>query len=110
MTTGVRGNAKAPQGRRLRLSRITPKAGSGSTALGLLAARRRRGSSRTVWIPGVLLFSALVASAVSMALTPRPTPKPLVVLFLVRVLFPTAGLYRPRLSLSVLDDAPDILG
>jgi exopolysaccharide biosynthesis polyprenyl glycosylphosphotransferase len=34
----------------------------------------------------------------------------LVVLVLVLVLFHAGGLYRPRLSLSVLDDIPDILG
>jgi exopolysaccharide biosynthesis polyprenyl glycosylphosphotransferase len=110
MTTGVSGNAKPIEGRKLRLSRITPKIGSGSTAAGLLAARRKRGSSRKVWIPAVLLYADLVAFTVSMALTSRPTPKTLVVLILVLVLFQTGGLYRPRLSLSVLDDAPDILG
>src|SRR3954452_1876406 len=110
MTTGVSGNAKPIEGRKLRLSRITPKIGSGSTAAGLLDARRKRGSSRKVWIPAVLLYADLVAFTVSMALTSRPTPKTLVVLILVLVLFQTGGLYRPRLSLSVLDDVPDILG
>ena len=46
----------------------------------------------------------------AVALTSRPTLKTLAVLVLILVLFQTAGLYRPRLSLSLLDDAPAIVG
>jgi exopolysaccharide biosynthesis polyprenyl glycosylphosphotransferase len=61
-------------------------------------------------IRAVLVCADLVAFALAMAVSSRPSWKTFVVLVLILVLFNTAGLYRPRLSLSVLDDIPDILG
>src|SRR5215213_9165219 len=74
----------------------------------LVAAGRRR--SRRLWIPAVLLSADAAAFAVAMVLTSSPSWKLLAVLTLILALFQTAALYRPRLSLSVLDDAPAIVG
>ena len=71
---------------------------------------RRRGRKRRFLIRTVLVCADLVAFALATALTSRPSWKILVVLVLILCLFHTAGLYRPRLNLSVLDDLPDILG
>lgn len=72
--------------------------------------RRKRAAARRLWIPGLLLVADLTAFGVAMLLTSRPSLKTLAVLVVVLVLFQIAGLYRPRLSLSVLDDAPAIAG
>ncbi len=85
------------------------RSASGASSTGLLA-RRKRSASRKRWIPAVLLLTDLLAFAAAMGITSRPTWKILAVLVLVLALFQNAGLYRPRLNLSVLDDAPAILG
>src|SRR5215207_8351738 len=69
-----------------------------------------RGTSRNLWIPGILLTTDLLAFAAAVALLSSPSPKTLGLLVILLTLFHTAGLYRPRLSLSVLDDGPAILG
>ncbi len=84
--------------------------GSGATATSRLLGRRPRSARRNRWIPGILLGVDLAAFGLAMALSSRPSVKTLVVLFLIMALFQNAGLYRPRLNLSVLDDAPIILG
>jgi exopolysaccharide biosynthesis polyprenyl glycosylphosphotransferase len=71
---------------------------------------RRRSRVRKPWIPAILLGTDLATFAVAMALTSRPSPKTLAVLILLLALFHSAGLYRPRFSMSVLDDAPSIVG
>jgi exopolysaccharide biosynthesis polyprenyl glycosylphosphotransferase len=71
---------------------------------------RRRSLVRQLRIPAILLGTDLATFTVAMALTSRPTLKTLAVLVLILALFQTAGLYRPRFSLSVLDDAPAIVG
>jgi exopolysaccharide biosynthesis polyprenyl glycosylphosphotransferase len=72
------------------------------------SVERRR--SRRLLIPAVLLSADLAAFGVAMVLTSSPSWKLLAVLTLILALFQTAGLYRPRLSLSVLDDGPAIVG
>ena len=74
----------------------------------LVLAERRR--PRRLWIPATLLSADLAAFWVAMALTSSPSWKLLAVLVLILALFQAAGLYRPRLSLSVLDDGPAIVG
>jgi exopolysaccharide biosynthesis polyprenyl glycosylphosphotransferase len=51
-----------------------------------------------------------VAFGAAMLLTGIPGVMTALVLVIVLVLFQAGGLYRPRLSLSVLDDAPGIMG
>jgi exopolysaccharide biosynthesis polyprenyl glycosylphosphotransferase len=84
--------------------------GSGSTATSRIPGWRPRSARRNRLIPGILLGVDLAAFGLAMALSSRPSVKTLVVLFLIMALFQNAGLYRPRLNLSVLDDAPIILG
>jgi exopolysaccharide biosynthesis polyprenyl glycosylphosphotransferase len=69
-------------------------------------------SSRIVgWVAGgVLLGADLVAFAAATLLTKTVSVKSLFVLALVLGFFYVADLYRPRLTLSILDDAPAILG
>jgi exopolysaccharide biosynthesis polyprenyl glycosylphosphotransferase len=67
---------------------------------------RRRG----VAIPASLLCADLAAFGGAMLLTGILGSKTFLVLLIVLVLFQVGGLYRPRLSLSVLDDAPAIMG
>jgi exopolysaccharide biosynthesis polyprenyl glycosylphosphotransferase len=104
------GEARPLVGRTVRLSGNTVRSTSGATSAGRLRVGRRRGRKRRFLIRAALVSADLVAFALSMALTSRPSWKIFVVLLLILVLFHTGGLYRPRLSLSVLDDIPDILG
>jgi exopolysaccharide biosynthesis polyprenyl glycosylphosphotransferase len=69
-----------------------------------------RSIARTLGIPGVLLGADLAAFAVAVALTSRPSFKTFALLAIIVAIFHAGGLYRPRLSLSVLDDAPQIVG
>jgi exopolysaccharide biosynthesis polyprenyl glycosylphosphotransferase len=71
---------------------------------------RRRSRLRQWKVPALLLGADLATFGVAIALTSRPTLKTFAVLLLILALFQTAGLYRPRFSLSVLDDAPAIVG
>ena len=73
--------------------------------------RRDRASRTAGWVPGgVLLGADLLAFAVATVVTGTVNVKTLCVLGLVLGLFYTADLYRPRLTLSILDDTPTILG
>jgi exopolysaccharide biosynthesis polyprenyl glycosylphosphotransferase len=102
--------AQPVEGRTVHLTGNVVTSPSGSTSVGRLRVGRRRGRKRRFLIRAVLVCADLVAFALAMALTSRPSWKTFVVLVLILVLFHTGGLYRPRLSLSVLDDLPDILG
>jgi len=106
----VRGKAQPTERQTVRLTGNTVRSVSGSTASGRIFVGRRRGRKRRFLIRTVLVWADLVAFALAMALTARANWKTLVVLVLVLGLFHVGGLYRPRLSLSVLDDIPDILG
>jgi exopolysaccharide biosynthesis polyprenyl glycosylphosphotransferase len=106
----VIGRARPLEGRKVRLSGNTVGSASGATSVGLLRGGHRRGRKGRFFIRAVLVCADLLAFALAMALTSRPSWKILVVLVLILMLFHTGGLYRPRLSLSVLDDTPDILG
>jgi exopolysaccharide biosynthesis polyprenyl glycosylphosphotransferase len=74
------------------------------------ARAQRRARAQLRWIPAILLCADLAAYVAAMLLVSQPTLKTLGVLLLVLTFFHLAGLYRPRLSLSVLDDTPSILG
>jgi exopolysaccharide biosynthesis polyprenyl glycosylphosphotransferase len=102
--------ARSLEGQTVRLSGNTVQSVSGATAVGRLAVGRRRGRKRRVLIRSTLVCADLLAFAVAMALTSKPSWKTAVVLLLILGLFHTGGLFRPRLNLSVLDDIPDILG
>jgi exopolysaccharide biosynthesis polyprenyl glycosylphosphotransferase len=104
------GEARPLVGRTVRLSGNTVRSPSGATSASRLRVGRRRGRKRRFLIRTALVTADLFAFALAMALTSRPSWKIFVVLVLILVLFHTGGLYRPRLSLSVLDDIPDILG
>jgi exopolysaccharide biosynthesis polyprenyl glycosylphosphotransferase len=98
------------EGRAVRLTGNAVQSVPGPTAAGRLYTGRRRGRKRRFFTRSVLVCADLVAFALAIALTSRPSWKTLVVAILILVLFHAGGLYRPRLSLSVLDDIPDILG
>jgi exopolysaccharide biosynthesis polyprenyl glycosylphosphotransferase len=78
--------------------------------LGRLTPRTKRSVSRRLSIGLFLLTADLVAFAAATVLMASLSLKSLAVLVLILALFHNAGLYRPRLSLSVLDDAPAIAG
>ncbi len=65
---------------------------------------------RGLVVPVVLLGADLAAFGAAVALTSRPGVKTLALLVIIMVLFHTGGLYRSRLSLSMLDDLPAIMG
>src|SRR5690348_7422718 len=69
----------------------------------------RRSRARLV-VPGLLLTADLAAFAAAGAWTAAFSVKTAALLLLLLVLFQTAGLYRRRLSFSILDDAPAIIG
>jgi exopolysaccharide biosynthesis polyprenyl glycosylphosphotransferase len=77
---------------------------------GRVTPKRKHLAARNRWIPALLVSADLAAFVVAMALTSRPSLKTLAVLLLILALVQNAGLYRQRLSFSVLDDAPVILG
>ena len=109
MTTELSRTASPAGQRSFRLAGNTVR-DTGATAYSRLLGLRPRSAWRNRWIPGILLGVDLVAFGLAMAVSSRPSAKTLVVLVLIMALFQNAGLYRPRLNLSVLDDAPDILG
>jgi exopolysaccharide biosynthesis polyprenyl glycosylphosphotransferase len=106
----VSSKARALEGQSVRLSGNTVQSVSGTNAARRISINPRRGRKRRVLIRSALVCADLLAFAVAMALTSRPSWKTLVVLILILGLFHAGGLFRPRLSLSVLDDVPDILG
>jgi exopolysaccharide biosynthesis polyprenyl glycosylphosphotransferase len=61
-------------------------------------------------MPGILLATDLAAYATAVGLTARPSLRTLAYLLIVLVLFQSAGLYRSRLNLSILEDGPAIVG
>ncbi|MBM7808960.1 exopolysaccharide biosynthesis polyprenyl glycosylphosphotransferase [Geodermatophilus bullaregiensis] len=62
------------------------------------------------WLPRAVLLAVDVATfGVAMVVTGTTSVKTLTVLVLAVLLFSTADLYRPGLSLSVLDDAPALV-
>ena len=72
---------------------------------------RRLTARLAALVPAAVLFPLDVATfLVAMALTDTVGPKTFVVLALILVFFHNADLYRSRLSLSVLDDAPALAG
>ena len=72
---------------------------------------RARSLPRARWAPTVfLLLVDVVTFLVAMVVTGAVSIKTLAELVLVLALFHSADLYRSRLSLSVLDDAPAIVG
>jgi exopolysaccharide biosynthesis polyprenyl glycosylphosphotransferase len=75
-----------------------------------LLRRWQRASQRRVGIPAILLSADVVAFAVAVALNGVLGPKTLALFGIIVLLFHVGGLYRPRLSLSLLDDAPAIIG
>src|SRR4051812_25754185 len=85
-----------------------PELAPGSVGAGPVPAGRSR--ARSLWIPAILLAADLTAFAAAVMLTSQLGFKILVLLVIVVALFQAGGLYRPRLSLSVLDDGPSIIG
>src|SRR4051794_25578903 len=72
---------------------------------------RKRASRTAFWVPTIVLLAVdLAAFWAAVLLTGTTSWKTLTVLALVLVFFHNAELYRSRLSLSILDDAPAILG
>jgi exopolysaccharide biosynthesis polyprenyl glycosylphosphotransferase len=72
--------------------------------------RPRRSSARNAVVPGVLLGFDVLAFSGSVVLTAAFTVRTLALFALILSLFVAGGLYRVRLSLSVLDDTPSIVG
>src|SRR3954463_1513854 len=74
--------------------------------------RTRPISKRAVAVPLLLVCADVAAFGVAAVVTRHlePEPKMFALLGIVLLLFQVGGLYRPRLSLSVLDDAPHIVG
>jgi exopolysaccharide biosynthesis polyprenyl glycosylphosphotransferase len=108
MRAELRGPTSRPATRRFRLAGNTVADSLRESAAG---RRRRRPAGRLRWIPAILVVVDLAAFVVAAWWTSsHPTVKTLAVLLLILALFQNAGLYRPRLNLSVLDDAPGILG
>ncbi len=103
------GKAASPSTRRVLLSGNRVASG-GSLPVGRVTRRRRRSAIRNRWIPAILLGGDLASFGVATTFTSAPNWKTFAVLLLILGLFQNAGLYRPRLNLSVLDDAPAIVG
>src|SRR5690348_4801417 len=88
-----------------------PRGGPGETApYPREPTRPRRRNARLLIVPGLLLAADLTAFAAAAAFTAAFSVKTAGLLVLLVVLFQNAGLYRRRLSFSVLDDAPAIVG
>jgi exopolysaccharide biosynthesis polyprenyl glycosylphosphotransferase len=103
-------NTRPVEGQTVRLEGNTVQSVSGATSARRVSIGRRRGRKRRFLIRTALVCADLVAFVLAMALTSKPSWKIFVVLALILVIFHAGGLYRPRLSLSVLDDIPDIMG
>jgi exopolysaccharide biosynthesis polyprenyl glycosylphosphotransferase len=103
---------ETPQQTGLRKFRLTGNAATSprSPSAAEVRQRRNRAAWRGRWVPATLLCADLVAFAAALTLTSSLNPKTVGVLVVLLILFQTAGLYRPRLSLSVLDDGPAIIG
>ena len=110
MTSDLGHDAATSLTPRFRLSDNTARADESAPRLAESSTRRSRRFSRSLWIPAILLATDLVSFAVAMELTSSLTVKAVVIFGIILTLFHTGGLYRPRLSMSVLDDAPAIIG
>src|SRR3954452_24216141 len=98
----LRGTRRGRSGARRRVPAGASSAGPGLTL--------RRARTRNLWAPVLLFCTDLVAFAGAVVLSSAFGPRLLALLAVLLCLFQTGGLYRVRLSLSVLDDAPAILG
>jgi exopolysaccharide biosynthesis polyprenyl glycosylphosphotransferase len=89
---------------------VDPSPLTGATQI--VAPTRRRGPlRRAVAAPTlVLLLVDLLAFVTAALITGTARPKTLTVLVLIVAFFVQADLYRPRLSLSILDDVPAVMG
>ncbi|RBY93948.1 sugar transferase [Blastococcus sp. TBT05-19] len=75
------------------------------------ARRRVERLRRAFWVPAMLLLAVDVAAfAAATLLTGTAQPKGLVLLLLVVALYQHAGLYRSRLTFSILNDMPTLVG
>src|SRR5688500_7597211 len=108
MTDGRRGSVAASISERVRLSRVPVF----SIPPGQHQPRLKRLSARLVTrVPAILLLPLDTAAfGVAVQLTGTTNVKTFVVLVLVLAFFHNADLYRSRLSLSILDDAPALIG
>jgi exopolysaccharide biosynthesis polyprenyl glycosylphosphotransferase len=71
----------------------------------------RKKFSRKFRVPAAFLVTAdVVAFAAAMLLTHTANPHTFILLGLILVFFQHAGLYRARLSFSILDDFPTVVG
>ncbi|SFL25589.1 sugar transferase [Geodermatophilus ruber] len=107
-TTGTSLDAELPQVR----TPLEPgtRTAQAPTSWPVLPAPRRRTPARSSLLPATLLLLDVTAFATATLLTGAVNPKTVAVLALILLLFHNADLYRCRLSLSVLDDAPSIVG
>ena len=108
MTTNLSRTASV-RARKFLISGNSAQHVDGALSAGSSGPRPTRPAQRW-WIPSILLTADLIAFLAAMLLTASPNLKTLAVLVLLLTLFHNAGLYRPRLSLSVLDDGPAIVG
>jgi exopolysaccharide biosynthesis polyprenyl glycosylphosphotransferase len=69
-----------------------------------------RSAAQRFGTPGMLLGADLAAFGAAVAMTSSLGVKTVALLAIILALFHNAGLYRARLSLSALDDAPSIVG
>jgi exopolysaccharide biosynthesis polyprenyl glycosylphosphotransferase len=110
MTTGRREGVAPPIGERARPSRV-PVRPAPIQLVPKLPRLRRRSVRVVTRVPAILLLPLDTAAfAAAVLLTGTTNPKTLVVLVLVVAFFHNADLYRSRLSLSILDDAPAVIG
>ncbi len=109
---GQPGTAQEAGGRTYALTSNTVGPADGARVVAPVPDRpRRSGLSRTLWIPVILAAADLLAFGAAVALTNAPLSlKTLIILGIVLALLHAGGLYRPRLSMSVLDDGPAIVG
>jgi exopolysaccharide biosynthesis polyprenyl glycosylphosphotransferase len=107
-------DAQAPTGTRnsgRRLHSLGAWTPSGAWHVDTIPPRIPRSARMASWLPGVVLFWVdLAAFVVAVLLTGTTNLKTLTVFALILVFFWNAELYRSRLTLSILDDAPAILG
>jgi exopolysaccharide biosynthesis polyprenyl glycosylphosphotransferase len=84
---------------------------AGAWHVDVATTSRTRAARTASWLPGMVLLSVdLAAFGAAVLLTGTTNVKTLTVFALVLVFFYNADLYRSRLTLSILDDAPAILG
>jgi len=62
------------------------------------------------WVPALLVTTDVLAFCGAVVLTAAPTVRTVLMLLLVLAVFYAGGMYRLRLSLSILDDTSSIVG